>query len=314
MKLRFWGVRGSIPTPLSSEQLESRIAAVVQRIEPHHLESQRTREKFLHELPAYLMGTVGGNTTCIEIRLNDDTMIIIDAGSGIRALGASLKKQGDHIRTYHIFFTHFHWDHIQGLPFFAPQVYDPRCEIHFYSPVANLKSILADQMQEPYFPIGMDAMSAALFFHHLTGRALRLGRAEISWRKMKHPGSSYSYKIQEAGRSLVFSTDTELIEEDFRQDSATTEFYREVDVLIMDSQYTLDEAIEKYDWGHSSYSLAVDFAVAWGIQSLYLFHHEPHYDDKKIYSIEQSARWYLNHQKNDQLNILCAMEGLEIDL
>ena len=82
----------------------------------------------------------------------------------------------------------------------------------------------------------------------------------------------------------------------------------------MDSQYTLDEAIEKYDWGHSSYSLAVDFAVAWGIKSLYLFHHEPHYNDKKISSIEQSARWYLNHQKNDQVDILCAREGLEIDL
>lgn len=169
-------------------------------------------------------------------------------------------------------------------------------------------------MREPYFPIGLDAMSAALFFHHLKGSSMRLGEAEISWRKMKHPGSSYSYKIKEGGRALVFSTDTELIEADFLEQPETSRFYRDVEVLIMDSQYTLDEAIEKYDWGHSSYSLAVDFAVAWDIENLYLFHHEPHYEDKKIFTIEQSARWYLNHQKNHHLNIICAREGLEIEL
>jgi phosphoribosyl 1,2-cyclic phosphodiesterase len=314
MKLRFWGVRGSIPTPLTSKQLQSRIAAVVQRIEPHHLANQQSREKFLNDLPPYLMGTVGGNTTCLEIRLGDDTAIIIDAGSGIRDLGAALKKRGDHIRVYHIFFTHFHWDHIQGLPFFSPQVYDPHCEIHFYSPVPNLKSVLEAQMHTPYFPITMKSMSAALFFHHLKARELQLGGCTIAWRKMKHPGSSYSYKFTENGRSLVFSTDTELVEEDFIRNAENIAFYDNVDHLIMDSQYTLDEAIEKYDWGHSSYSLAVDFAVAWEINNLYLFHHEPHYDDKKIHGIAQSARWYLNHQKHRSLNILPASEGLEIEV
>ena len=314
MKLTFWGVRGSIPTPLSSSMIQSRIAAVLQRIEPHHLVSQLSRERFLNDLPPYLMGTVGGNTTCLEIRLKDDTVIIIDAGSGIRELGASLKKHGEHVRVYHIFFTHFHWDHIQGLPFFAPQVYDPRCEIHFYSPVANLKSILEAQMKAPYFPIGMQSMIAALFFHQLKAREIGLGSCRIAWRKMKHPGSSYSYRISEENRTLIFSTDTELVEEDFARDGENTAFYQNANVLVMDSQYTLDEAIEKYDWGHSSYSLAVDFATAWGIETLYLFHHEPRYDDKKIYGIEKSARWYLNHQKNRSLEIRCAREGAQIEI
>jgi len=314
MKVRFWGVRGSIPTPLSSRQIQSRIAAVVQRMEPHHLESQQSREKFLHDLPPYIMGTVGGNTTCLEVRLRDDTMIILDAGSGIRELGAVLKKRGEHIRVYHIFFTHFHWDHLQGLPFFAPQVYDPRCEIHFYSPVPDLHKILGDQMRKPYFPITMDSMNAVLFFHQLKGNTMHLGPAQLSWRKMKHPGSSYSYKIEEAGGSFIFSTDTELVEEDFMENQDNSAFYANVDTLIMDSQYTLDEAIEKYDWGHSSYSLAVDFAVAWGMRRLYLFHHEPQYDDKKLHSIEQSARWYLDHQKKSSLEIHSAIEGLEFEI
>ena len=314
MKVRFWGVRGSIPTPLSYRQIQSRIAAVVQRIEAHHLESQESRERFLHDLPPYIMGTAGGNTTCLEVRLSDDTMIIIDAGSGIRELGAFLKKRGEHIRVYHVFFTHFHWDHLQGLPFFAPQVYDPRCEIHFYSPFPNLREILGNQMREPYFPVSMESMKAVLFFHHLKGNTMDLGQSSVSWRKMKHPGSSYSYKIQEGGSSFIFSSDTELVEEDFKVTPENSLFYSDVDTLIMDSQYTLDEAIEKYDWGHSSYSLAVDFAVAWKIRRLYLFHHEPQYDDKKIYSIEQSARWYLDHQKNSSLEIHSAVEGMEFEI
>ncbi|WP_319561591.1 MBL fold metallo-hydrolase [Marispirochaeta sp.] len=314
MKVRFWGVRGSIPTPLSSRQIQSRIAAVVQRIEPHHLENQQSRERFLHDLPPYIMGTVGGNTTCLEVRLKDNTTIIIDAGSGIRELGAALKKQGEHIRVYHILFTHFHWDHIQGLPFFAPQVYDPRCEIHFYSPVPNLKAILEEQMQKPYFPISMESMNAVLFFHKLKGNTMDIGPVTVSWRPMKHPGNSYSYKIQEEDSAFIFSSDTELVQGDFIENPENTAFYRGVDSLIMDSQYTLDEAIEKYDWGHSSYSLAVDFAVTWGIRKLYLFHHEPQYDDKKLYSIEQSARWYLNHQKDSNLEIYSAIEGMEFEL
>ena len=314
MKVKFWGVRGSIPTPLTSRQIQSRISAVVQRIEPYHLESQKTREKFLSELPEYLMGTVGGNTTCLEIRLNDDTIIIIDAGSGLRELGTELKQRNEHIRVYHLFFTHFHWDHLQGLPFFAPQVYDHRCEIHFYSPVKGLKNILEKQMQQPFFPIGMESMNAAISFHHLKAKEISLGNARISWRKMKHPGSSVSYKVSENGKSVIFSTDTELVQEDFLQTEENIRFYNNADTIIMDSQYTLDEAIEKYDWGHSSYSLAVDFAAAWKIKRLYLFHHEPHYDDKKLSGIEQSARWYMRHQKSKDLHIELAVEGNEFYL
>ncbi len=314
MRVRFWGVRGSIPTPLSSAQIQSRIAAAVQRIEPYHLESMASREKFLSELPEYIMGTVGGNTTCLEINLSDDTMIIIDAGSGIRELGNQLRRQDKHIRVYHIFFTHFHWDHLQGLPFFAPQVYDSRCEIHFYSPVENLKSILEKQMQQPFFPIGMESMNAAISFHHLKAKEIRLGTSRISWRKMKHPGSSVSYKVTEEGKSVIFSTDTELVQDDFIHTEDNIRFYSNADALIMDSQYTLDEAIEKYDWGHSSYSLAVDFAAAWKVKRLFLFHHEPHYDDKKLYGIEQSARWYMHHQKSRDLQIELAVEGKEFSL
>jgi phosphoribosyl 1,2-cyclic phosphodiesterase len=314
MQITFWGVRGSIPTPLTPQRLQNKIASVIQRVEPKDLVSPESREAFLAELPPYLLGTVGGNTTCIELRLSDDTMVIFDAGSGIRELGAELKKRNDYIRHYHIFFTHFHWDHIQGLPFFAPALFDPRCEITFYSPVEGFEAFLRGQMRYPYFPITMDDITARISFKHLTNPSLQVGSAVISYRKMKHPGESFSYRVKEGERTMIFSTDTELSEHDFYRDDDNVAFYSGVDLIILDSQYTLGEAIEKYNWGHSSYSLAVDFAVEWGIKKLVLFHHEPMYEDKKMFNIQKSALWYEGHLEHKDVAILLAQEGLVLDL
>ena len=312
MKIHFWGVRGSIPTPLSSSQIQRKISSVVQRIQPEDLSTPETREAFLATLPESIFGTVGGNTTCVEVRLDDDTMIIFDAGSGISKLGNHLFHQNDHIRNYHIFFTHFHWDHIQGLPFFSPQIYNPDCTINFYSPLPKFKEILSSQMKNPYFPITIDSFSKNVNYTVLTGDNIKIANSIISWRKMKHPGGSFSYKIEENLKNIIFSTDTELQDSDFEKNEKNIKFYENADLIILDSQYTLDEAIEKYDWGHSSYSLAVDFASAWKINKLVLFHHEPLYDDNKMASIIKSANWYKKYQQNSNINVVLAREDLEI--
>lgn len=311
MVVTFWGVRGSIPTPLTPAQLASRIAAVVQRVTPADLETPDSRERFLAGLPPYLMGTVGGNTTCLEVATEDKQILILDAGSGIRELGNGLKVRAPGCRTFHIFFTHFHWDHIQGLPFFGP-LFDPGCTVHFYSPVPTMEKILRGQMRPPYFPITLDDARATLRFHHLEGDSLRLGKVEVSWRPMDHPGGCFAYRLEERGKSFIFATDTALSTNDFERNGENASFFGGVDLLIADSQYTLDEAIEKYDWGHTSYSLAVDFAAAWGIRKLVLFHHEPRYEDKKIFTMEKSSRWYLHHMENQAVEIFLARESLEI--
>ncbi len=313
MRIKFWGVRGSCPTPLTSDKLQSRIAAVVQRIEKGDLESLEAREKFIASLPEYILNTVGGNTTCIEVRSDDNKVVMFDAGSGIREYSHILKKRREKIDEFHIFFTHFHWDHLQGLPFFLP-VYDKEVTIHFYSPYENLEEILRGQMVKPYFPITMDAMSAKIHYHALTEKPETIGTLSVTYRKVKHPGECISYKVNENGKSMIFSTDTELTDRDFSRTEENIGFYQNVNLIILDSQYTLDEAIEKYDWGHSSYSLGVDFANEWGIKHLILFHHEPTYDDNKMYSILKSSRWYLNHLTEQQLKIDLAVEGMEINL
>ena len=212
---------------------------------------------------------------------------IFDAGTGIRELGneiLSMKKPVD----CHIFFSHFHWDHIQGLPFFGP-AFDPRYSITFYSPVPEFQSILEGQMKPPYFPITMDVMSAAKEFRILEGDPVSVGGVRISYRAMSHPGGCYSYAIEEDGIRAIYSTDTELREDDFSRTPENKAYFQDADILVLDTQYTLGEAIEKYNWGHSSFSLASDFAATWGIKKLVLFHHEPSYSDLKVESIFKNA-------------------------
>ncbi|MEE9306623.1 MAG: MBL fold metallo-hydrolase [Spirochaetia bacterium] len=314
MKVKFWGVRGSIPTPLTQSQLRSRIAAAVARIRPADLESAETREAFLAKLPPYIFGSVGGNTTCLSIHAEDTPLVIIDAGSGIRELAAMVNKQKKNTREFHIFFTHFHWDHLQGLPFFSPVGYKKSNTLYFYSPKKNLEEIVRGQMVPPYFPVDMDAMAAKKCFIRLKSPATRLGKLEIGWKSMRHPGGCVAYKMSHNGRSMIFATDAELSPEDFKRTPENSRFFENTDLLILDSQYTLGEAIEKYDWGHTSYSMAVDFAAEWNIKTLALFHHEPLYNDRKIYGILNSAEWYRARLGKKQFRVILAVEGLELEI
>jgi len=314
MKIRFWGVRGSIPTPLTPDEIRRKISAVVARITSDDLKDPETRERFLAHLPPALFGTTGGNTTCVEVRLDDNSVVIFDAGTGISRFAGSAAREQPAPKVFHLFFTHFHWDHIQGFPFFTPQAFDRSCTIHIYSPRDDVQAILREQMKPPYFPITMETMQARMVFHQLHEEGIEIGPARVTYRKMQHPGGSYSYKVKSLEGSFIFSTDTELKPEDFARTRENREFYENTDILVIDSQYTLDEAIEKFDWGHSSYSLTVDFASEWKIDKLVLFHHEPLYNDNKMFSIEKSAGWYKSHLGTRNLDIHLAQEGLELTL
>ena len=313
MKVRFWGVRGSLPTPVSRKVIQDKITAVVQRITAEDIETPEKRELFLSRLPDYLFGTVGGNTPCIEIQVSNDTLIILDAGSGIRELGVQIKKKMPKVRNLHIFFSHFHYDHIMGLPFFPP-AYDPKVTIHFYSPIPNFEEILRGQMHPPYFPVEMKVMYADLYFHVLSEKQIDIQNTVVEYLQRSHPGESFAYKINGPSKNIIYSTDTELSEEDFKKNEKNISFFQNTDIIILDSQYTLGEAIEKFNWGHSSYSMAVDFAVEWGMEKLLLYHHEPLYDDQKLYTILKSARWYLEHIGGSGLDIDLAIEGKDLDI
>jgi len=313
MKVTFWGVRGSLPTPLSPEQVRSKIAAVVQRIRPSDLESARTRELFLASLPPYIFGTTGGNTTCVEVRTQDDRLIILDGGSGLRDLGVSIQKRKDPTREFPLLFTHFHWDHLQGIPFFAP-AYVKGNRVIFASPFPSVERTIKEQMKPPYFPVTMDVMQAELKFVYLSGESARIGGAEVRWKRMNHPGGSFAYKITDNGKSVIFATDAEITDREFQQRAENRAFFDSADLLILDSQYTLEESFGKFDFGHTAYTMAVNLANEWKVKRLVLFHHEPRYDDRKIFGIARSARWHQEQLGTGALDIRTAQEGLELEL
>ncbi len=314
MIVKFWGARGSIPTPTRPEVVRKKISSVLMRAKPADLASPDAREAFLDRLPSWLFGTVGGNTSCIEITLADGTTVIIDAGSGIGALSADLKRRVEAPRTFHVLFSHFHYDHVQGLPFFAP-AYDPRCSVTFYSPLGDLEKILKSHMVHPYFPITMDEkMSKSLVYQTVTERVFTIGSARVSWLELNHPGRAFGYRFEENGKVFVYASDTELRDHDFDKTEENASFYGNADVMVLDTQYTLGEAIEKFNWGHSSFSLGVDFATTWNTKELYLYHHEPLYDDQRLFRNLRSARWYARRLGNTELAVYLAEEGAEVQL
>jgi len=313
MRILFWGVRGSLPSPQLPCQVKSKISAIMERLTPKDLNGPENRERFLADLPPWLFGTVGGNTPCASVKLdNTHEVIVFDAGSGLRELGVASASEKPKITRYHIFFSHFHWDHIMGLPFFGP-AYDSSVKLDFYCPMSNLETALHGQMTSPYFPVHMESMASEKKFHPLS-KPINLLGSVISYRKMNHPGDSYAYKIEYGNHKVIYATDTELSSNDFIKNEENTSFFSDADIIILDAQYTLGEAIEKYNWGHNAFSLAVDFVANWGIKHMVLFHHDPASDDHKLHNILQSAKWYTERMNIDGIKLSLAMEGMEIAL
>lgn len=308
MLVHFWGVRGSVPAPVSPEQIQSKIIKIINRLRPSDLQNEESKEQFISSLPDYLFGTTGGNTSCVELQ-TEDADIILDAGTGIRCLGKSKnKKSKNH---YHLLFSHFHWDHIQGLPFFDP-AYNPKTIVDVYSPEKNAKEILKNQMVSPYFPVSFESFTKNFVFHQLEeGKSFLIDDVTVNFCKMFHPGGSYCYSFEKNGRKFVYATDIELTEKDFKMTAERRTVFDNADALVIDSQYTVVEQINKANWGHSAYCYAIDYALFWHIKKIFLFHHEPAYSDVALNEILNSARAYAKQIAHPELEIYLAQEDTE---
>lgn len=274
MTIRFWGVRGSIA---------SGGAATAQ---------------------------VGGNTSCVELRC-DDELIILDAGTGLRPLGAALMREDGPVRAT-LLISHFHWDHIQGFPFFAPAyVLGNRLAIYGAPAAGEVRDAFAAQMKSPHFPVGLDALRAELVFRTIGpgdpsrrggtehsgrfGTPIQIGSAEVRTAPARHPDGCVAFRVDHGGRSVVYATDTE--HDDTGQlDEGLLDLARDADVLIYDAQYTAAEYSGsaggggKRGWGHSTAAEGARLARAAGVGQLLLYHHDPSHDDWAIARIEAETR------------------------
>jgi len=243
--VRYWGVRGSVPTPGPSTM------------------------------------RYGGNTTCIEVRC-DGQIFVIDSGTGARELGNRLMREaGGQPVEVTMLYSHHHLDHVQGFPFFVP-IYQPSSKLHIYSGTTNqgvTEQVLSAQMAYPAFPVGLDQLPSDLTFHIFeAGDTLTFGDVTVRTCPLNHPGGAIAYRFEHRGRAFVQASDVEHTEE--HPDSALTELCREADYLSYDSTYVDGAEYQQFKgWGHSTWRHGLDIAQAAGVESFIAFHHDPSHDD-----------------------------------
>jgi phosphoribosyl 1,2-cyclic phosphodiesterase len=288
MHVRFWGTRGSLPKPGPDT---------------------------LH---------FGGNTSCIEVQTAADTLVIIDCGSGLHGLGQTLVASGKPVLKDHILISHTHWDHIQGIPFFAP-FFVPGNEWDIYAPKGlgqSLQDTLAGQMQYAYFPVRLDQMGAKIRYHELTEGDFRIGSdIMVRTQYLNHTAVTLGFRLQADGAALVYASDHEPFSrhlasgkgEILGQDRQHCEFLAGADLVIHDAQFTLNEYEGKIGWGHSTVEYAVAISKAAGVARLALTHHDPLRTDHALAEIVKSTR---DHQRGTvpALDIFAAAEGQGLEL
>ena len=293
-RVKFWGVRGSIPTPGADTAF------------------------------------YGGNTACVEIRA-DGEIIILDAGSGIRPLGLALKNEFQKKPiNLTLLISHTHWDHIQGFPYFVP-AYNPANGIRilgFEGAREGLENIFSAQMESSYFPISMREMPGNVRIQEIRNVDFKIGAVRVKAEFLNHPGICTGYRIFTSSGSISYISDVELFQrlrtkgpqpseekQAFarNQDRRLANFVRGSDVLILDSQYDAEEYESHVGWGHSCMEDSVAFAVEAQAKRLFLFHHDPDHNDEKISRMVSRGREIVV-EKGGTLTVEAAREGLEVVL
>lgn len=294
MKVKVWGTRGSLPSPRSPEQIISKVKSFVKKSLDQNISADKV-DDFLANFPLEEVGGFGGNTACVQVSHKSDSFII-DAGSGIRRLGEQLLGGpcGLGRGEAHIFFTHFHWDHLIGLPFFVP-IFIPGNEIHFYAVQEDLEKCIRMLFTKPFFPVPFEVLGASIRFHKLAPRMPhKIGEMTVTPYQLDHPDPCWGYKVEADGKAFSYCIDTECTRVTPDEMAADLPLYQNVDLMLFDAQYSFLEAENRVDWGHASAPVGLDLALRERVKRIYFGHHDPAASDKKIIEIYKQTKEYFN--------------------
>ena len=313
MRVRLWGVRGSLATPMSNAQLREKARALLAEANPEDLASPATIEAYLDR--SSHSWTYGGNTSCVEVMIGNQ-LVILDAGTGLRALSSQLQADGRAAKAeVHLCFTHFHWDHICGFPFFAP-IYMPGREIRVWSGRSDALELLSSQMSGAHFPVKWPHLPSKITAQQVhEDSPCTIDGTTIKVLPLIHPDKAYGYRIEHGGRSVCYLTDTEVSKAPHRLAESYASFVAGADVVIVDAMYGFLDYHDHINFGHSTIFNFIDFFREADIGELVIFHHDPLASDPAVTRLRNDANRYKELiAPNARWTLSAGYEGKEWDL
>ena len=364
MIIKVWGNRGSIPSPLRDEEvLEKHVEQLFKTVErikangikkvfgQHNPTKDSIRHYLIDSFPKAVIGTYGGDTTCIEIQARNSPLQVVDLGTGAREAGRAISKRifskdrnlnplnsaQENKNLLDVWLSHYHWDHIQGIPFFEPVLMPygtSGIAIKFHGKKLvrrNMKGILKGQQQEDYFPVAWENIPAKVSYDELPIKHPKLqqkGQLKVTYQEMRHPRLSLSYAFEINKKKFVFATDNEVRGQ---IDSGLVELARNAEIMYMDAQYLPEEyaggdpklitgKLPKKGWGHNTYEFCVLNALAADVKLLVLGHHEPIRSDKGLDELQSRAMDYRDSllleppHLGKKLQVMLSYQGMELRL
>ncbi|MBB4267442.1 anti-sigma factor antagonist [Roseospira visakhapatnamensis] len=320
LRVVFWGTRGSLPTALNAQGVRGKVRAAVAAAVRAGLTPADDLDAFLDtRLPFGLRGTYGGESSCVQVDTGHAESLLFDLGSGARRFGLDcLARHGARTpRTYNIFLSHLHWDHILAFPFFAP-AFIPGNRIRIHGCHETMEMALRRQQEQPSFPVDFSVFKADIAFITLTpDEPVPVAGATVTPFRQLHDGESFGYRVDRDGRSVVYSTDSEHKMADKAEVDGFVRRLAGAHTVVFDAMYSLADTFSlKEDWGHSSNVIGVDLCRMAGVSRLVLFHHEPMHDDATLDRILDQTRRYeeINRGGGRPLQVVTAHDGLVLDI
>jgi phosphoribosyl 1,2-cyclic phosphodiesterase len=299
MKIKFWGVRGSLPTANSLDQNSEHIKHVLRSFIQSGYKTENDIQHFFDSRPITDICGFGQNTTCVQIR-DQGNHLLIDGGSGIKVYGDHLMNHHPERDRHHILITHFHYDHIMGLPFF-PQHFVQDQEIHYYAVQSECEKMIRSLFSRPLFPLSYENLAAKIHFHQIQPYEKTVVNGfDVTPFKLDHPDPCYGFRVESQGKVYAHAVDHEadrISETELGRDAG---LFKSADLLYIDAQYTEPEMEQKKSWGHGTFARAFKICSLYNIKEVLLAHHDPGFTVSDIQKIVDQSKDYFERTSKEQ--------------